>query len=393
MATDTGEGRARLVSVFVLAVGAICLVAWTFAIHQTLNAPGYQGEAVDVDFSVFWAAGKLALEGDWLAPFSSETLNSARALPPQNAGSEMLWLYPPSFHVLVLPFGALPFFWAWLAFAMISLVAFAIALRWAAQPLPLGWALVLVSPVVLMLFALGQNSLLMAALLIGALEAMRRERFWLAGLLIACMTVKPQLGVAIPFALVAGGCWRVILSASLATAAIVAATMIFPGIAYWDAFFTAMAEGSEKIRGDELEHLVITPFGNARVLGFDPDLALILHSALGLGVLAALVWIWRDMRAAFDIKAAALCFAVLLVTPYAIHYELVFALLGGLYLARAGFGVELWERMVLAAIWALPLIGFALAPSPGFFFSGAVLIAMMGLCLRRVAAPGRARLT
>lgn len=393
MATDTNVKPTRLLSVLVLSVGAICVIAWTLAIYQKLNAAEYRGEALDIDFSVFWAAGRLALEGDWLAPFSSATLNAARALPPDQTTYEMLWLYPPSFHVLVLPFGGLPFFWAWLSFAAISMTVFALALRFVAGPSEMGWALVLVSPVVLFLFVLGQNSLLMAALLIGALEAMRREKFWLAGLLIGCMTVKPQLGLAIPVALAAGGHWRVVVSASVTTVVIVALTLMFPGLEYWQAFFAAMGEAAEKTQHDPLELLMITPYGNASVLGLDRSLALWLHTAVALVVLCGLAWLWADQRAEFDLKAAGLMFSVLLVTPYAIYYELVFALVGALYLSRTGFGASRWEQVVLLAIWAAPLIGFALTPWPGFVFASTILMILLVLCLRRVAALGRARLT
>ena len=49
----------------------------------------------------------------------------------------------------------------------------------------------------------GQNGFLTAALLGGALHWLDR-RPWLAGVLIGCLAYKPQFGVLIPVALLAG---------------------------------------------------------------------------------------------------------------------------------------------------------------------------------------------
>ena len=41
-----------------------------------------------------------------------------------------------------------------------------------------------------------------------------------------------------------------------------------------------------------------------------------------LGIAAALVWLWRS-QAAFALKAAALCIATLLATPYSLDYDMM----------------------------------------------------------------------
>ena len=52
--------------------------------------------------------------------------------------------------------------------------------------------------------------------MLAALTAMAQGRPALAGLLIALLTLKPQLGLLIPIALVFSGQWRVVLWATIA---------------------------------------------------------------------------------------------------------------------------------------------------------------------------------
>src|SRR5258705_13552814 len=66
----------------------------------------------------------------------------------------------------------------------------------------------------------GQNGFLTAALLGAALHWLDR-RPWLAGLFIGCLAYKPQFGVLISIALLAGQRWSPIGAAILTAAALV----------------------------------------------------------------------------------------------------------------------------------------------------------------------------
>lgn len=379
----TPTGRLNIIKLLLTGLVVIIVVSWIAAVWALLNNPEYNGSAIDIDFSVFWAAAKLAADVSWLAPFDSQVLNSARGLPADRITYEMLWLYPPGYMALIYPLGALPFFWAWLSFAIISFVVFALALRIPARDVPGGMVFMLCAPVTMFLLMLGQNSLLMVALLLGALEAIRRDRVVLAGLLIALMTLKPQLGLAIPVALAFGGYWRVIMWATIFSAAIIAVTLIFPGPDYWMAFFNALREGAEKVRGDNLEALMVSIYGNSVVNGLPEDLAFKVQILVSVMVAGGLGWIWASHSLTFDLKAAALCFSILLMTPYAIYYELVFPLAGALYLARAGVVSTLLGRVFLLLIWILPISGYLLEPKPGFGITSVFLIVAFGVCLYR----------
>ena len=85
----------------------------------------------------------------------------------------------------------------------------------------------------------GQNGFLTAALLGGALHWLDR-RPWLAGVLIGCLAYKPQFGVLIPVALLAGGRWSTIGAAAATVAALVAISFVTLGGGVWHAFADSM---------------------------------------------------------------------------------------------------------------------------------------------------------
>lgn len=354
-------------------VAAMVALAWIIGLVRELSADSYGGQALDVDFAVFWGAAKLALAEGPLTPFDIEKLNASRALPADLDTYPMLWLYPPGWLAVILPLGLLPFTWAWAMFATVSFVLFASALRLPARVLPGLWPLMLAAPVVLLTLALGQTSLIFAGLLILAVEAIRRDRAMLAGLAIAAMTLKPQLGLAIPVALLAAGHWRVIFWATIGTAAIIAASLLWPGLDYWPLFFTATQESLAHMRASLLPAMMVTGYGLATTLGLDHGPALAVQIVLSLAAAGGLGWMWAS-RASFDLKAATLALAVLLMTPYAIYYELVFAVVGLVYLARAGVLDNRPAQGLAVLIWLAPVLGFALLWGPGFFFAAPLVI-------------------
>lgn len=377
-----GRGDPPLVH-FALVAGITSLglmVVFAAGMVRELNAPGYGGLSLGVDFSVFWGAARLGLAGDWAAAFDPARLAEASAVPP-TAAAKMVWTYPPHFHLLVAPLGALPFTAAWALFGALSVGALALAARGPARALPGAWVLLLASPATVLCLALGQNSVLLTALLIGALEAMRAGRPVLAGILIGALTMKPQLCPLLPVALAAGGRWRVLLAAAGAVAAVIGLTALVPGIGYWRGFVDALGAASGYLAdGRYPEHLMITWYRAFSAAGVPREGALLMQAGISLLAAVALAWLWHR-RGSNDLKAAGLLLAVPLATPYALYYDLVIPAAGVLYMARAG-QVRGFARHLALLIWAAPVIGLCLLGGPGFAFSAPLLTLAFLACLR-----------
>ena len=77
---------------------------------------------------------------------------------------------------------------------------------------------------------------------------------------------------------------------------------------------------------------------------------------------AALIWLWRSPTS-FALKAAALCLAAILATPYSLDYDLMVLAPAIAFLTFAGLarGFAPYEKTALAFLWIAPLIarGFA----------------------------------
>jgi arabinofuranan 3-O-arabinosyltransferase len=352
--------------------------------------------AMSVDFRVFWAAGKLAVAGDPLAVHDITKLSAAHATYVE---AYMPWLYPPGYLVLVTPFGTLSFAMAFLVWTLLSL---AITV-WAVQPFVAGirplWVLMVLAPAYYPTLLLGQNSLFWMAGLLGALAALRDGRWALAGVFIGALTLKPQLGVMIPFALLAIGAWRTILAAILTTIALIVLPTLYYGLDYWPLLRTTLEEHSANMifSVGQLK-LMLSPLYFLTFVGLDPDLALNVQWVIAGAAAVAVFLLWRSDRVGFDAKAAGLLCAILLSAPYLWYYEGALLAVIALFLLRAGvLTFRPLHLLLLVPLW----IGGGLQALNTFteyvdqrwlgaaYISPLVLICL-GLCLWPALQPRRA---
>jgi hypothetical protein len=184
------------------------------------------------DFLNLWMYGRALFDGGEPARFYDvATYNDALAhmLGPGYPGQN--WPNPPTALVVMAPFGLVSYFPALTAWCTVSGLAFYLAGRREVAD----WrilAIVAVSPAALLCVLSGQSSLLTTAALL-AIFAQLDKRPVLAGVLIGLLTVKPQLGILFPFALIASGRWRVFFAAGLTALALFAASIALGGVESW----------------------------------------------------------------------------------------------------------------------------------------------------------------
>jgi hypothetical protein len=187
------------------------------------------------DFLNLWMYGRALFDGGAPARFYDiATYNDALAQMLGTGYPGQNWPNPPTALVVMAPFGLLSYFPALLAWAGVSLLAFYLAGRREVA----NWrtlAITAVSPAALLCALSGQSSLLTTAALL-AIFAQLDKRPYLAGMLIGLLTVKPQLGILFPFALIASGRWRVFIAAGITALALVAASVALGGAESWHAY-------------------------------------------------------------------------------------------------------------------------------------------------------------
>jgi hypothetical protein len=387
----TFGASAPLIRRFALLAAAVMAFAFllnTVKMVIEVNAPGFDGQATKIDFTAFWAAAKLALAGDAVSAFDPNVLRAAQQLPSDQPPGDLFWLYPPAWHVVIMPLGLLPFTAAYIVYSAVTFLTFALALRPLASALPGGVALVLAGPAVLIILLLGNNSLLWTAGLVAALAMLAQGRMALAGLLIALLTMKPQLGLLIPFALAFGGYWRTVFWACAGTVVIVAASTATMGIDYWGHFLTTLRFMSDLMQTEMIRfERMMTWYALARLGGAGHEIGFALQLAVTAAAAAAVAWVWSRERASADIKAATLCIAIPLATPYAYHYEMTLTLAAAMFLARDGFGAGRAERLWLLALWLGPVPALALLGLlPPAVYAAPLLTATLALCVSRAAS-------
>jgi hypothetical protein len=329
----------------------IFMVLYSAGVILVLNTDVIGGNSRQVDFVAFWAAAKLAIAGDPVAAFDQDILRRAQSLPPNALPLELLWRYPPAFHVLITPLGLLPYSAAWLLFDLISLSAFSAALWRRAASVPMGHSLIFCAPIVLITLVLGQGSLLWAAGLVAALSALQKGRPVVVGFLIAMLSLKPQLGILIPVVLVAGGYWREILWASVWVCIVHTAATMMVGIDYWLHFIDALVEAAEALRDGGVNHrLMVSFYAFMRFIGFAHSTSLASHWLVAVLLATGLFLLWKQRTTPFDLKVSALCIAIPLATPYAFFYELALLVPAAIFLVRGGIGATAFDRAMLGLL-------------------------------------------
>jgi alpha-1,2-mannosyltransferase len=230
----------------------------------------------------------------------------------------------------------------------------------------------------------GHNGFLTAAL-IGFALLWLDARPLVAGILFGLLAYKPQFGLMVPLVLLATGRWRTLIAAGATVIALtIAVTLVF-GIETWRAFF-ASAPFTRAVleQGGPGWHLIQSVFAFVRSVGGAIPLAYAVQGALTLALAAALVWLWRS-QADVALKAAALCLASLLATPYSMDYDMMALAPAIAFLAMHGLrrGFAPYEISALAALWLVPLLARSIAQATFVPLGVIVMLTMLALVLHR----------
>jgi hypothetical protein len=334
-------------------VGTLTSLAFLFVTaHGTLDR---LDRPLGTDFSSFWTAGSMALEGraalsyDWPSHW---------AVQKHTHGIDMFfpWSYPPIFLLVAAAFAALPYVPALLAWQGASLLAALMAFR-AILPQPRALLFAFGFPGVLVCLGHGQTGFLTGALLACGVLALPRNEV-LAGIFFGLLAYKPQFGLLIPFVLIAGGYWRAIAAAAATVLASLAATLPLWGWPVWQAFLDSIPLTQKVVfeAGDTGFEKFQSIFAWVRLCGGPLRLAYGLQGIVTLGALAGCVWIWHS-PVAHRLKGAALLTGVLLSSPYVLDYDLIaFGLALALFAAHGlERGFRPWEKTFLALAWIMPV--------------------------------------
>ncbi len=371
------------VTALLWSVVAYGMLAQNIASSEGLFTP--QGPMIGGDFVVFRTAGGVVGTPEMTTIYKMENLSAKlRGMYPGHGEMKLGWQYPPTMYLLVRPLALVPHLTSFLLWVSVC-GGLLVATLFALWPNRGAILFAVASPAVFWSVATGQTGLLTGALV--ALSAgFARERPIVAGVAAGVLTVKPQLGLLIPIAFAAAGCWRAFIAAAVTALALVGVSVAAFGVEPWTAFVGALTAHGERL--DTLAsfpfYKLVTPFGAARMLGLPVAAGMPVQAIASIALALYVVVVWRRVMDA-DVRLAALATSVLLATPYAFYYEMALLVPPMYVVARRGIehGWLPGERLSLIVIWIASLWPPGEPAIPGFPVSFAVALGAFLIAARR----------
>jgi hypothetical protein len=319
---------------------------------------GRTGLPIYTDFGFFWLAGIQALHGNTAALYDpAELARMQAALFQPSSFLYVDWAYPPSFLLMLVPLGLLPYRYAFIIWDLLTLggcvaVVYLIVRRGPAI------ALALAAPFTAWNFLAAQNGFLTASLLGASLFFLERRPV-VAGIFIGLLSYKPQFGILFPVALLACRQWRAIASAAATIAVLAAASIGLFGAESWLAFprelFTQA--GLDRVVAPDSNWSFLLKIGGSfhSLRGFG-TFAYLAQGATAIG-LAIIIWrVWRS-PARYSLKAAALSAAALLASPHVFTYDLAALVIPAGFLAadQLKYGLLRGDKAIWIVLFGAPL--------------------------------------
>jgi hypothetical protein len=354
---------------------AIGLMARLFT-HSWIFAA--DGKPSCIDFSFFWVSGALAGSGDPALVYNVSAFAATRS---DLGGADACMLmnhfwYPPTYLFFTYALGLMPYVASFATWTIVTLLLYLVAI-YLIVPRTIVILVALSAFPAFFNFFLGQNGFLLAGLMGLSLVFMER-RPRLSGILLGLLTVKPQLGIVFPFALLVSRNWRMVISAVSTSVVLIITSAVIFGYQGWPSFIRALAD-----RGPDLGVRLDSVYGFLWLAGINPPIAWAIQLAVAGAVTAIVCWVWAKPLP-HPLKAAALCSAAPLVTPYVHGHDLCILAIAAAFLVKDGLarGFLAGDRLIMLFSWIVIFFGFR------DFSSGWIpCLALLALVVRR--APKR----
>jgi len=299
------------------------------------------------------------------------------------------WVYPPYTLLLAIPFALLPWWLNYVSFQLLSFAGLMAALRLWQPKGRAGWLLpagVILCPATAFTIGAGQNSFFSAALVTAGIYFMHR-RPRLAGFLLGLLAFKPQLAVLVPIALAAAGAWIAFAAASATVAALLAFSLVVPGVALWQGWLHLF------LSGDPAFHTWVNAgriygqsvFTCLRTLGV-PDGAANIGQLLAVLFAAVCVWLAFRRRLPPAEQLAVLLCSMILAAAHVGNYDAIMLGIAGMLVLQQGLArpFRSGEALLAMLVWASTAI------NPPFIFKISVVtpLFVMALMARLLTRSG-----
>ncbi len=298
------------------------------------------------DYPSFYAAGKIALAGEWDELYSADRQAEEQAGLIDDEGGYLYFSYPPFVAGVYSGLAAFDYRLSFLIHTLLMTAALVAAIRllwpWLES---VGWPLSALLVLALAFYPLlravpgGQNTALSILLLALAVRLEHDEAPFWAGLALAGLLFKPQFGVVIVPLLLLTRRWRV-LAGWLTGAGIlvVVSALLMGGMWLTDWWEQAAAFRDQNVAANGANFVSVPGFFE-NLLGMGDTTAFVIGYAVaaGFGLAVAYFW-WRHPRSHHLERYALAAAAVVLAAPQTLYYDAGLLLIGLAAVAAAFSG-------------------------------------------------------
>jgi hypothetical protein len=345
------------------------------------------------DFINYWSGAYLAWHGrvadiyNWSVFHTFETSVAGANLDFYH------YSYPPVLPFLTAPLAALGYVPALAVWLVAGWLAFYVALS-AARPDRSALLLALATPAVFINAVGGQNGTWTAALLGGGLSLLDR-RPMIAGVLFGLLIYKPQVGLLLPFALLAGRYFSAFFAAAITAVVLVLASVLLFGTDVWTVYFHNLSVLREVIleNGAGVWHRMLSVFVAARRLGAGVQAAYATQAVFALIAAGVVVVAWYRRDVAQPLKNALLVLGTCLATPYLQDYDLVVGAFVAVWLVDLYPAEEIPKPIQIGAglILLVAFVASALAKHTGYEFGPLFIVPVFLIAMQAAFRAPSAR--
>ncbi len=322
----------------------------------------FGGHVVGRDFLNYWSGSRLFLSGHLSTLYDPAAYSAYLRRTWGEGFGALSFSYPPTFLPFIAWLGLLRYA---LALALWSLLGagLLVAAGWPYTKRPSIIIALVLAPAVLVCLDDGQNGLIIGAMLVAALRLVDRRPV-LAGVLIGLLTVKPQLGVLLPIALICAGRWKTIGAATATAIGLAALTVLVVGVEPWRLYLEKTLPYQGLLyHGDGMwRAMTPSPAIAVSVAGGTWPLAWAVQALVSVSMIALTAVLFlgraRGRREIDAVDRIVLIAATFLATPYGFNYDMP-ALALCLLLAgavRPELDVSAKWRWGVALLWAAPVL-------------------------------------
>ena len=368
-----------------LAAAMLAFVAGILGLTALHTIADPAAKPLGLDFDAFWAAAHLAAAGHPALAYAHQVNEApARAATPLPPG-DLAFYYPPTFLLLLTPLGTLGY-GAALAIFLATETILCLALLRRILPQRWAWLPLLGFPGFLMNALSGQNAALSASCFAAA-AIWLETRPILAGAALGCLACKPQLAVCVPVALLAARRLRALAACAASAVTLAALSWLAFGTATWHGFLANAGNARADIETIAIKWpRMQSAFGALRLAGLPNTPAYAVQCLTSAAAIALLAWT-ASRRPGARLEAAGMATAALLFTPFLYDYDLALLCvpLACLLALAQPNGWRPWEKLLLTALYLLPLVARASGLLLGVTI-GPVLVASLLVLLAKRAS-------